>query len=265
MYGRSLYIPTTNDFTRAFQEHREDAQERLKAGKLKLGENVRIVGDHMEIDGAVAIMEVNARTAKTILEKNPDRNFYIEESFRLDWMYPYLSPHGLIMELHHKPLSSLDQSDLDKDLVFWKQFTADLIGNWLIEKTSVKEICNFAEKTYLRAIITDFKGDPEFAKNTQAQMCFSKLRGSIAGLYAWRASQSKEDFDRHRLRDEADFAFRQSFALCPYSPEVVSCYAQFLANERRTDEAVVIAETALRIDPDVSGVKNLLSELRKIN
>ena len=55
---------------------------------------------------AVAVMTINGLIAKVIVEKNSDREIFIEESFPLDWMYPQLSPHGLIMKLESKPLSN---------------------------------------------------------------------------------------------------------------------------------------------------------------
>jgi len=36
-------------------------------------------------------MTINGLLAKIIFDKNPNREFYIEESFPLDWMYPYLN------------------------------------------------------------------------------------------------------------------------------------------------------------------------------
>jgi len=46
------------------------------------------------------------------------------------------------------------------------------------------------------------------------------------------------------MNQAADFAFRQSWALCPYSPEAVFSYVQFLTDENRTADALVVAETA---------------------
>jgi hypothetical protein len=50
----------------------------------------------------------------------------------------------------------------------------------------------------------------------------------------------------------ADFAFRQAFALCPYSPEAVFRYVNLLLSEGRTADAVLIAETAEKM-PQIKG------------
>ena len=50
-----------------------------------------------------------------IFDKNPAKEFYIEESFPLDWMYPYLLPNGLILKINWEPLSSLSEDVLRED------------------------------------------------------------------------------------------------------------------------------------------------------
>jgi hypothetical protein len=77
--------------------------------------------------------------------------------------------------------------------------------------------------------------DPLYIGNDYAKRTFSKLRSSIGGLYAWRLGaetpseyRPKSDTDRETLSKEADLAFRQAFALCPYSPEAVFRYVQLL-------------------------------------
>ena len=48
----------------------------------------------------------------------------------------------------------------------------------------------------------------------------------------------KTEAERQALIREADFAFKQAFAFCPYSPEVVFRYMYFLAMEGRFDDAI---------------------------
>jgi len=263
MYGKKLYIPTTEDSQRAFQEYLDDAQKRLKAGKLRPGEDVRVVNNRVQVSGQVAVMEINGLLAKIILEQNPNREVYLEESFPLEWMYPQLSPHGLIFELHRKPLLQLPAETVAKDQEYWKKFGGELVGDWITDKTSVRDICNFVEKVYLRKDLNGFKGDAGFAKNDEAQKCFSKLRSSSAGLYAWRAEHAKEENEQERMRQAADLAFRQAYVLCPSSPEAVFRYSQLLASRKRLDEAILIAETSLRFAPESESFKELLRGLRK--
>jgi hypothetical protein len=248
VYGHKIYIPSTNDLQKAFEDYLEDAQRRLRAGNLKPGEDVTTNSDgHAEAHGEVSVMEINALLAKIVLERNPTRNFYIEESYALDWMYPQLSPHGLIMELHHKPLSGLDRQTVEKDMDFWKRLTGDALGSGLSETNSVHALCDFCERVYLRKDLANFKGDVDFAKDEEAQKTFSKLRSSIGGLYVWRAEHATSDDERESMRKAADTAFRQAFLLCPYSPEVIYRYTRFLVELNRPNDALLISETCLRM------------------
>ena len=211
---------------------------RLRAakGQLKPGENFRMEDGKPKIEGQVAYMEINALIAKSIFDKNPDRDFYYEESFPLDWMYPYLSPHGLLMKLNRQPLNEMPADEIHKDEDFWSKELAGKIGDWLANDTPVSNVCAYAEKVFASQDLSDFKGDPKFIANEYIT-AYSHWRSSIAGIYAWRLSQQcppeyrpKNDAQRKRLTDAADFAFRQTFALCPYSPEAVFRNVKYLMN-----------------------------------
>jgi hypothetical protein len=263
MYGRKLYVPSVADSQKAFQDYLADAQRRLETGRLKPGEDVRIVENRVQVSGQVAVMGINALLAKVIFDKNPDRQFFVEESFPLDWMYPQLSPHGPIFELNRKPLLQLPAETVIKDQEYWGKFVGELVGDWITDKTSVQDVCNFVEKVYLRKDLNGFKGDARFAKNDEAQKCFSKLRSSIAGLYAWRVEHSKDEDEQDRMRKAADLAFRQAFALCPSSPEALFRYTQLLVNRKRIHEAISLTQTSMRFDPENESLKELLRGLRK--
>jgi tetratricopeptide (TPR) repeat protein len=266
LYQDKIYIPTANDVQEVYSNYLTDAQKRLVSGKLKPGEDVRTdESGKVTASGQIAVMEVNALLAKMIIEHNPSHEFYIEESFVLDWMYPQLSPHGLIMELHHKPLDTLREDVLRADKKFWNEFVGELVGNWISDETSIKEICDFDEKVYLHTNFTGFKGSVSFAKNNETQMCFAKLRSSIGGLYVWRMEHAGSSEEKNQMRKAAESAYRQALALCPVLPEAIFRYANFLVELKRTDEAIMIVETATRIKPESPSLKNLLKQLHRKN
>ena len=62
---------------------------------------------------------------------------------------------------------------------------------------------------------------------------------------------------------ESDFAFRQAFALCPYSPEAIFRYATLLASADRIDDALRVAGTARILDADNAPLESLVSELTR--
>jgi len=269
MYGRKIYTPTTNDLEKAFKDYTEDVTRRHKMNQLKPGENVNVDphNGQVHISGQVAVMEINGLLVKVIFDKDPDREFYIEESFPLDWMYPYLEPHGLIMKINRQPLAKMPGEIVQRDQDYWTKTISPMIGGWLNRDTSVGEVAAFAAKVFARHDFTGFTGDPRFVQNAYSYKMFSKERSSIAGLYAWRAQHTTDALEKRQMNEAADFAFRQSLALCPYSPEAVFRYVNFLESEKRGADALLIAETAANM-PEMQGdngqqLRDLVSQLER--
>ncbi len=262
--NRVLYIPTTEDSQKCFQDYIMDAQQRLLKHQLKPGEDVKEVDGRVQISGQVAVMEINARLARIIFDKNPGHEFFIEESFPLDWMYPHLEPHGLIMKINRQPLGNLSEEIVRKDQEYWRNRTLGMIGGWLNENTSVQEVATFADKVFIRHDLDGFTGDPRFVQNDYSCRMFSKLRSSSAGLYAWRVEHATAADDKEQLARAADFAFRQAFALCPYSPEVAKRYADFLKSQNREADAALITQTAERLKTKSSAAKSAVFQLRLV-
>src|SRR5208283_4810261 len=93
-----------------------------------------------------------------------------EQSFPLDWMYPHLSPHGVVMKLNRMPLDTIPTNEMEKDLEFWT------------------------------AKIKQLKANPRFAMD-YTRKPYSHLRCSIAGVYAWRSApqNTKDAAERQRM------------------------------------------------------------------
>lgn len=247
-YGNKIYIPTPEDSQNCFNDYYTDVQQRMKAGKLDPGETASVdpASGRVQIGGHVAVMNINALLVKKIFDENSNRQFYVEESFPLQWMYPYLEPNGLIFKLNNEPLTQLSDDTIQQDHDYWTKTVTPMIGNWLDDDTSVSDVAAFGEKVFLHHDFSGFAGDTNFVLNTYAQRMFSKERSSIAGLYAWRAKHTDNISEKDRMRRAADFAFRQSWALCPDSPEVVYAYVAFLMDENRRADAILVTETAAK-------------------
>jgi hypothetical protein len=248
LYGAKIYLPTDDDARACFQAYMADAQQRLQNNQLKPGEDVRTDAQgRIILSGQVAVMEINSRLAKIIFDQNPDRDIYVEESFPLDWMYPFLEPHGLIMKLNRQPRPVLTADLVQRDRDYWTKQIQPMIGGWLQEETSVGEIAAFVRKTFGRRNFKDFKGDPRFIRNAHAHKMFARLRVSQAGLYAWHRQQAADATEKERMTREADFALRQAWALCPYLPETVYRYVDLLLAQNRAADALLVAETAAQM------------------
>lgn len=269
MYGSRIYIPTTNDSQNAFTNYLADVQQRHdhdenfpdEPRQMKAGEDVHMLGGRIQVSGQVAVMMVNALLVKNIFDHNPNCEFYVEESFPLDWMYPYLSPNGLIFKLNREPLPVLTTTMMDADHAFWTKQCSSMLGDWLKPQTPVSNVCAFVESVYVQKDWSHFTGDPGFVTNDFATKAFSKLRSSSGGLYQWRLASKTDAGDKARLRAETDYAYRQAFALCPVSPEAVFRYANFLLDQDRLNDAILIVRTAWRVDPENEKFVDLLSQL----
>jgi tetratricopeptide (TPR) repeat protein len=274
---REIYIATPEDSQRCFQEYLADAQKRLthdaqfpnEPRQIKPGEDVKVVDQRVQVSGQVAVMAINGLLTKVMFDHNPKNEFFVEESFPLDWMYPHLTPYGIIMKINRKPLPELTEDILQKDHDFWKQFSKRLCGDFIDYNTSVKDVTDWIEKTYVRFDFNGYTGDRKFIHDNDAQKAFSKLRSSIGGIYAWRLSpqcppeyRPKSNVEMQRLVKEADFAFRQALAFCPYSPEAVFRYANLLLQFNRLDEALLVAQACLKLDPYNAQVMGLVQNLQ---
>ncbi|MGP8201399.1 MAG: tetratricopeptide repeat protein, partial [Limisphaerales bacterium] len=197
-------------------------------------------------------------------DKNPGHEFYEEESFPLDWMYPHLTPFGVIMKINRQPVAEITQDIIDKDHAFWSRFSERTIGNWITYNTSVKDICAWAENVYLRHYFGGFTGDPRFVRDDDAQKAFSKLRSSIAAsIYQWRSHNSRNAAERERVTREAEFALKQAFAYCPYSPEAVFHLMDLLLNANRIDDALSILKTCHKLDPYNDQINGWIDQLER--
>jgi tetratricopeptide (TPR) repeat protein len=217
----------------------------------------------VQVSGQVAVMAINGLLTKVMFDRNPKNEFFVEESFPLEWMYPHLTPFGIIMKINREPLRELSEDAIRRDHEFWTQYSDRLIGNWITYDTTVKEITEFVERVYLRRNFKGFKGDRKFVRDDQAQKSFSKLRSSIGGLYNYWVASSPPNSPMHaRALKEADFAFRQALAFCPYSPEAVFRYINLLLTNQRFEDALLVASTCQKLDPYNAQVNDLVERLK---
>ncbi len=265
MYGARIHVPTEEDIERCSKEYEADALRRSKEHKLKPGEQV--VNGEVQIT-MIAHVTIIGQLTKLVFDKNPDRQFFVEESFPRDWMYPHLTPHGLILKIERRPLEAIPPAVVEQDREYWNKQVRPMLGDWLKPETPVKIVGDFAERVFGQKNLAGFTGDPKYMRNHYCCKMYSKLRSSIAGVYLWRINQAKKPEEKERMRQAADFAFRQAFALCPNSPEAVFRYVNFLMQEKRVDDALLIAQTAAKLEPEAEGsapiLKSLVEQLQRM-
>ncbi len=254
-----IYIPTPDDSSACFQEYARQKQMSSTDG-------------HIEISGQVDVMNINGMLCKVIFDNCPTNEFFVEESFPLDWMYPYETPFGVIMKINRAPVTELSDDDFNRDHEFWSKYSQRLCGNWITYDTSVQQIADFVDRTYIHNNYTNFIGARSFVRDEDAQKAFSKLRSSQAGMYAWRCDprtcpaeyRQKSAASQAALVRETDFAFKQAFAFCPFSPEAVFRYVNFLLQFGRFDDAVIVARTCQKLDPFNTQIIDTIKQLENI-
>jgi len=185
LYGDQIWIPAEPDSAHSFQRYVEE----VKSGKRPQNADLKIENGRVQVSGALGVMEINGILAEMIFDYNNYRHdFYVEESYVIQWMYPYLTPHGLIMKIN-KDKTALDSRTIRNDQDFWDWYTRRLIG------------------------------DPKFMRDVVARKSFSKLRSAIAGLYANRNQfdDAEQAFQQARslypLSPEANFRLTQEVLL----------------------------------------------------
>jgi tetratricopeptide (TPR) repeat protein len=216
-----IYIPSAEDGNRAFQEYIHDVQ----TGKIPASADIKIENGRVSVQGVGGVMAINGILARWIFDKNKDKHaFYIEESYVIPWMYPYLSPHGVIMKIEKEPLPPPQANP---------KLWADIVAR---------------DKAYWDKLTAEFIAREEFIRNNDAKKSFSKMRSALAGLYTARG-----------MAAEAEYAFRQSLQLCPESPEANFRLADLFMRQHRFSEARVLIEQYRVLDPYNKGAVDFLN------
>ena len=99
-----------------------------------------------------------------------------------------------------------------------------------------------------------FRKGPAYSE----QKTFSKMRSGQAQLFSWRQTTTKDVELKKVYAQEADFAFRQAFALGPISSEVAFRYIHYLNSNHRFDDAKLIAQTFGKTSPDQKDLSRTL-------
>ena len=148
--GDRIWLPSPEDSHAAFQQYVND----VKAGRIPAGADIKIEDGKVSVQGIAGVMQINGILVRLIFDRNKaDHPFFVEESYVVPWMYPFLEPAGLILKLNAEPLPELPPETIARDRQFWDETEARL---------------------------TAMSG---FAGNDDARKIFSKLRSAGAGVY----------------------------------------------------------------------------------
>ncbi len=261
LYGDQIWIPSQLDSNRAFQMFAQS--EGRAAGVTQSGGKIQVQGVHhvMKINGflskmifdhnqyrtetktnektrpvgAAAVYEDPATDPKTGLP--PQRTFYVEESYVLPWMYPYLTPHGLIMKINNKP-TPLTPEIIKNDNDFWNWYCDRLLNN------------------------------EKFIRDIVARKSFSKLRTALAGLYAAKGKPKeaeaafRQSVALYDLSPEANFRLADLISRQGRFDEAIKLFDAFLEKDPNNEKAEEF-RTNLKKMKKMSAKKQQLEQILK--
>ena len=210
LYGDTIYIPSLEDSNEAFRKYVDD----VNAGRIQAGADIKIENGKVSVQGVGGVMTINGILAELrFKEHKAKHDFYVEESYVIQWMYPYLTPHGIILKLNKEPLPGLDPELVKNDHQFWSWYT-----QWLLDQ-------------------------PAFRRDICARKSFSKLRSAIAGIYDYRRMYDeaeyafKQSIDLYPLSPEANFRLAQMYMNMQRFDDAEKLIRDFAAADPKNDSA----------------------------
>ncbi len=209
LYGDAIWIPAVVDGNRAFSTYVED----VRAGRTPASADIKIENGRVQVQGVGGVMLINGILCQMIFDYNKrTHSFYVEESYVINWMYPYLTPHGLIMKINSEK-TPLTEANTRDDLAFWDWYTRRLTG----------------EQMFLRDVV--------------ARKSFSKLRSAVAGLYSARGrmAESEQAFREalalYPLSPEANFRLADLYLRANRAGDAVALMESFCRQDPGNDRA----------------------------
>src|SRR3989441_549371 len=193
--------------------------------QLRQGEDIHVVDGKVQVSGQVAVMAINERLLQTLMQKNPDLSFAIQESFPLKGTYPDALPLGPLMELGARnEQNSFTPERAGKSIDYWRNTTQQILS------------------------------DPEATSSEGALRSYSHDAAAAANLLA-----------AHNFSAEAEEAYRLGAQLWPANPESVNGLADLLAASGRMKEAQQLLEEFSQKYPDARKTVERISSAWKLS
>ena len=221
-----ILLPSAEEANATFREYIED----VRTGRIKATDSLRVKDGRISVEGVQGIMSINAMLASWIFEKNKNQHaFYVEESYVLPWMYPYLEPCGVILRLNRMALPSPTT-----DQKWWQKIIARDSACWgrLLGDPAIK---------------------PKMQHCLAARQSFSKLRCAIAGIYEF-----------HGIINAAENAYLQAKEIESNNPEITFRLANFYLRLNRIAEAVATFQKYVDQNPSFEPARKALEEYKSI-
>lgn len=239
-YGTTIRLPGANVFTTVFQN---------------------ALSNSAGASPAMIVKRMNSALTRYIYVQNSANDVYVHPYWIFDWMYLHLVPEGPLLKMSRTPLKNLPPDSIKTNRQYWSGLCEKLIGDWITESTTPMEVCDFAEKVFLRRDLRNFKGNFDYLNDTRAQEQFAAFRFATADLYLWRCAETTSVVEKQSMLNESLLAFVQSFALGPNNSRVAYYFADVLAQMTRYDEALRILKIGISLQPADPDLKTKREEI----
>ncbi len=231
VHGDRLPLLTEDDSREAFADYMKEAERRFQHDRehpgepalLRPGEQVQVLDDgRIQAGGQVSVMAINELLMKTLMDRNPDIPFYMEESYPFQSLYGDASGSGPLIQLQGTPENTEGSPErAAQSVAYWQDAVQRLTA------------------------------DPDVAENENARTSWSKLVMAQAGMLEGQQQPA-----------EAERLFVLALELTPTSPEGVFRYISLLQGQGRWKDALKIAQNALRQSPDNGPFQELTRQLQ---
>lgn len=204
-YDGQMNTLSADENKQAFDAYAADARKRLEHDQqfpnepkqILPGEDVRVVDGKVEVGGVTAVMAINERLLRTLMQDNPGLSFALQESYPLKGTYAQAVPLGPLMELGvSNPQSPFTADQSAQSLDYWKNTAGQILA------------------------------DPQAASSDSALKSYSHDTVAAANLMV-----------AHGFNADAEQAYRLAAQLWPGNPESVSGLADVLQGSGRADQA----------------------------
>jgi tetratricopeptide (TPR) repeat protein len=229
---QTLWLPGELEVAEAFKLHFE--QTGGQGGQLLQHRD----GQMLSIRGVQEVMAINGTIAQMIFEKNKQNHtFYVEESYVLEWMYPYLQPYGIILKLNPEPLEELSPETVARDRAYWDDLYDQLIN------------------------------DPRYQRDDVAQKTYAKLRSAIGGLYTYRRMFDEAEYALQQAvnlcKESPEANYRLASLYCDMErfDEAVAVFERYQRHDPKNDKIRGAVEAVRSLRAHAADIRRLEREL----
>jgi len=218
LYADQLSPATSEDLQRAFQTYVQDAKRRVlhdlqfpnEPRQVAPNEDIKVSeSGRVDISGASAVMNVNGLMLQTLMDKNPDARFALEESFPIASAYVGAMPGGPLIHLNALSDGAVMPAEAAQQALDYWQTTAPQV-----------------------------LAHPAWAESADVRAAYAKLAEGQANLLA-----------HQNFTGEAEQLYEVARRLAPEAPGPVEQYAIFLSRQGRRNEALQVLDAFLQAHP----------------